>query len=173
MPSPKHPCELCETPTKGRLCRPCSDANPYPRTPEHRAKMSKVITGTRRSSPSASTRPEVAEKIRQSWTPAMREAARQRGLAMVAAPRQRLRFGRPGMLNANFRDGGSVLPYASGWTAKVRSEVLERDAHACQDCGSQGRLDVHHKDGRKVNHALTNLVAVCRPCHGKRHRKSD
>jgi 5-methylcytosine-specific restriction endonuclease McrA len=58
----------------------------------------------------------------------------------------------------------------------VRQQVIDRDK-ACRLCGAgkspSGRsLDVHHRDARRnflmvdVANDLSNLIALCAPCHG-------
>lgn len=51
--------------------------------------------------------------------------------------------------------------------------VLARDGYRCADCGASGTLNAHHikpwaqyPDERYV---LSNGVALCIPCHAKRH----
>jgi len=52
-------------------------------------------------------------------------------------------------------------------------KALERDEYTCQLCNTtDGRLDVHHKDGQGINsiapnHDLANLQTLCASCHGK------
>lgn len=56
-----------------------------------------------------------------------------------------------------------------------RAEVLERDGHACVECGARERLDVAHRvalgmgrsryDEHEPLNALWNLRVLCRPCH--------
>src|SRR5436190_891835 len=97
MPRKKVPCPQCGQLKKAesRLCGNCT--TPYERTPERNRAMSDRTTGIRRPGwKSASTQPEIAAKIRQSWTAEHREAARLRGLAQAADPEWRLRCGRPG-----------------------------------------------------------------------------
>jgi len=156
---------------RSRRCRSCQNANPYERTPEHKGLQRELHLGKRHNYRSGGSLPGVAQKIAAAWTPEMRDAARQRGLEMVANPKDRLRFGRPGMLNANYLNGQSVVPYESGWTRKLKSQVLDRDHHQCQDCGKRPTrpLHIHHKDFAKRKHALSNLIALCHQCHFARH----
>ena len=76
MPYAKKICPTCHNPMDGRSqqCRKCKPS--YLRTQEHRLLMSVHTKGKKKKYPSASTRPEIAEKIRQAWTPEKREAAR-------------------------------------------------------------------------------------------------
>lgn len=57
-----------------------------------------------------------------------------------------------------------------------RLAVLERDNHRCTMCGSDYRLQVHHKDemGRNKprevqNNDINNLITLCAKCHIKQH----
>jgi 5-methylcytosine-specific restriction endonuclease McrA len=44
-------------------------------------------------------------------------------------------------------------------------EFYDEDEHACQSCGKDVPLEIHHKDGDPLNNELVNLVALCRSCH--------
>lgn len=168
MSSPKHPCESCGLPTRRPLCRKCKP--PYARTPEHNRLMSDRTTGIRRPGwKPASTRPEIAEKIRATWTPERREAARLRGLKMSLDQAWRLRCGLPGELNPMWEDGRTAIPYARGWTRKAKAIAWDRAAHRCELCQSDKPRDTHHKDFRKDNHSLDNLQVLCRKCHKRLH----
>jgi len=53
---------------------------------------------------------------------------------------------------------------------------LDKDSYRCPDCGrSRPELrtgfEVHHKDGDPENNDMSNLVALCRPCHNIREEK--
>lgn len=55
---------------------------------------------------------------------------------------------------------------------QIRELVLARAHNKCEDCGADGPLDVHHKTYRNFGgkEQLSDLVAVCRPCHERRGR---
>jgi hypothetical protein len=133
--------------------------------------MSEVTTGKPKAYPSASTRPEVAERIRLAWTPEMKESARLRGLAFALDPNWRLMIAESvsGEKNPRWEDGRAVLPYSPGFAGKVRQLVHERDGECCQKCGSTKNLCVHHMDFQKNDHDLGNLVLLCRKCHTGTH----
>lgn len=72
--------------------------------------------------------------------------------------------------------------YGAGWNEEKRTAVRERDGHRCAACGlSSGehqqqygaKLNVHHIvparkfDDASGRNAMTNLVALCIPCHRK------
>jgi 5-methylcytosine-specific restriction endonuclease McrA len=67
----------------------------------------------------------------------------------------------------NWQGGVSFLPYASGWTKRLKRAIKQRDNYTCQMCGGTNcDLDVHHKDYDKSNHAEDNLISLCKSCHG-------
>ena len=66
-------------------------------------------------------------------------------------------------------DGNHDCHYSHGWVDRVKIQVKERDGHICQLCGSDLKLIIHHKDNRKSNHCIDNLVTWCRPCHCRYH----
>lgn len=40
---------------------------------------------------------------------------------------------------------------------------------ACENCGSNTNVDVHHKDGNVQNNDIQNLMWLCRSCHKHLH----
>lgn len=189
MSSNHKPCPKCGNPMhrQSPMCRACSRSDPkyrakisavrtgkpsYQRTHEQRLAMSIRTTGIRHSWKSASTQPEVADRIRQAWTPDRREAARQRGLQMAQDREWRLRCGRPGELSPTWEDGRAVLPYARGWTKRWKEQAWERAGYRCEICQSDKPRDTHHIDFRKDNHHLSNLQVLCRLCHKRLHAEN-
>jgi len=126
-------------------CRQCKPT--YERTPESRAKLSAALKGKPHSYRSASTRPEVAARIAAAWTPEKREAKRQEMLRR----------------NPDARYHGLSATGAK----RIREEV-----GACQDCGSTGRLDIHHRDRNKRNQERSNLAVLCHQCHMQEHARA-
>lgn len=49
--------------------------------------------------------------------------------------------------------------------------VAQRQEHRCLFCGERKPLETHHVKFRSHGRVdeVTNLVAVCRPCHNKQH----
>lgn len=67
----------------------------------------------------------------------------------------------------NWQGGISALPYAPGWTKRLKKSIKSRDHHTCQMCGKMNcNLDIHHIDYDKGNHAEDNLISLCKKCHG-------
>ena len=151
----------------------------YERTPEIRAKMSAAQTGRRHSWRSASTRPEVAAKIRQWWSPKRKEGARIRGLRLASDRAWRDMIARSvmGAKNPRYRKLGKATGYGPGWGRLHKRLIRERDGNQCVQCWATGRLDTNHKDGSKDNHHPDNLVTLCRKCHanqpGDRRNKTS
>jgi hypothetical protein len=168
MPYKKVPCPDCGQP-KSRTAQKCIACNPptRARTTETRAKMSAAQRGKRHSWSSGSTRPEVAERIRQSWTPEKREAARLRGLAFAADQAWRDMIARSlmGQANPNYQAKDNATPYGPGWGRLHKRLIRERAGNQCERCQKSGPLDIHHKDWTKTNHHPDNLAALCRSCH--------
>ncbi len=56
--------------------------------------------------------------------------------------------------------------------ARKRRAVLERDKQLCQACLSREATEVHHLTYDRIfEEPMFDLVAICRPCHEKLHRK--
>jgi hypothetical protein len=56
-------------------------------------------------------------------------------------------------------------------TKKERIEVLDNAGHACEKCGKEEDLQIHHIDEDRSNNRISNLEVLCYTCHKKRHRK--
>ena len=57
------------------------------------------------------------------------------------------------------------------WKAK-RQESLIRAGHKCETCGSEGRLEVHHKTYDRFGQEMAvDLTVLCRSCHEKADTK--
>ena len=74
--------------------------------------------------------------------------------------------------NPNWQNGKSFESYSFKWKNQLREKIRDRDCHQCQICGTYEKrltrkLDVHHIDYDKHNCNETNLISLCRKCHGK------
>jgi hypothetical protein len=79
-----------------------------------------------------------------------------------------------GELASNWQGGISSFPYGIEWTPWLAEEIRIRDNHICQNprCTNPHKiLDVHHIDYNKENNNPTNLITLCKRCHGKTQRK--
>jgi hypothetical protein len=57
------------------------------------------------------------------------------------------------------------------WKAR-RASIFKRDGKKCQSCLSEEATEVHHLTYERIfSEPLFDLVAICRPCHEKLHRK--
>jgi len=52
-------------------------------------------------------------------------------------------------------------------TMHYRARKQCRDA--CERCGADSRLEVHHRDGDRTNNELLNLETLCGSCHRAHH----
>jgi 5-methylcytosine-specific restriction endonuclease McrA len=61
---------------------------------------------------------------------------------------------------------------SSEWRVK-RSKVLERSGGMCEGCGDRFADHVHHLTYERLgDEMLFDLVAVCKPCHEKIHKRT-
>lgn len=51
--------------------------------------------------------------------------------------------------------------------AKIKKEIFERADNACQNCGHEYALDIHHLDENPSNNSKNNLIVLCATCHRK------
>ena len=63
----------------------------------------------------------------------------------------------------------SQYPYGSDWTPKLRKQIAERDNFTCQMCHEilPDKIATHHIDYDKNNNESSNLIFLCKYCHGK------
>lgn len=81
--------------------------------------------------------------------------------------------------NPRFKDGiwknhRRVKRSYSGFTLKLKKQIRKRDGNKCQVCGIEKEehgmnMHVHHIDYIKENNSPSNLICVCRYCHGTIH----
>ena len=76
-----------------------------------------------------------------------------------------------GSNNPNWQGGIDKSIYPAQWNNRLKRTVLERDKFTCQICKQYpcNNLVVHHKDKNKKNCEESNLVSLCRKCHGLIH----
>ena len=57
-----------------------------------------------------------------------------------------------------------------GWKAK-REQVFAERGRKCEQCGSEKRIQVHHRHYRNLfREELKDLQVLCKACHQKKHR---
>ncbi len=77
---------------------------------------------------------------------------------------------------SNWQGGKSSLPYAKGWDYWLIEEIKIRDHRKCQNpnCDKPHHmLDVHHIDYGKQNLNHSNLITLCKRCHGKTQKNRE
>jgi len=149
MPWKKVPCPVCGKnliDKRSKACLHCSV--PYKRTQNHRQHLSDIQKGRKHHWKSGSNRQEVAQKIREWWTPERKEAKRQEML---------------------LRNPEALYHGLSCKGAKRLRDALGHCEHCGHD-GSESHLDVHHRNGNKKDQSLDNLIVLCHRCHMFQHR---
>jgi 5-methylcytosine-specific restriction endonuclease McrA len=77
---------------------------------------------------------------------------------------------------ADYVNGLSAMPYSEyletlHWK-NVREDALTHAQQRCQVCNSPQHLEVHHRTyDRKGCEMLSDLIVLCRSCHGLFHRE--
>ena len=69
-------------------------------------------------------------------------------------------------------------PYLTPEWIMILSEVRNRDQRKCVVCGKNEiqlsqQLVVHHMDHNSLNNEISNLVSLCRHCHGLLHKSNS
>ncbi len=68
---------------------------------------------------------------------------------------------------------GARSPSFKSGIGAYRRLAIAAYGNVCIKCGKQAsgrQIDVHHRDGNRLNNALDNLVVLCRGCHLREHR---
>jgi 5-methylcytosine-specific restriction endonuclease McrA len=74
-----------------------------------------------------------------------------------------------GKSNMNW-NGGTNDKYPQSYLKKKNSLILRIENPQCEICGEPA-VQAHHRDGKRTNHNLNNLQALCRTCHAQEHIK--
>lgn len=73
-----------------------------------------------------------------------------------------------GQRNGNWK--GGVAEYPNHYLMKKQRLIILKNNPLCEYCGKRA-TQIHHKDEKKQNHKLTNLVAVCHICNSRQSSK--
>ena len=73
--------------------------------------------------------------------------------------------------NHNWKGGVSEYPH-HGLMKHNRLVRLREAKNKCETCGKEAYC-IHHIDGSKNNHELSNLAVLCRSCHNTLHAGDD
>jgi hypothetical protein len=85
---------------------------------------------------------------------------------------KKLKTYKRGSEHYNWRGGASEERYPAEFSRRLRRQIRERDHQLCRICGATAKGiqgNVHHIDADKNNNDESNLILVCRSCHGKIH----
>jgi len=74
-------------------------------------------------------------------------------------------------MNENGGYTTSYIPFTNRAHYRRARAALKQSACAeiCERCGTNCRLEAHHKDEDIKNSHITNLAWLCRTCHKKLH----
>ena len=125
----------------------CANTVPDHWPEEMRKYFRKLYTG-KKASPESCARMKIAAQKRAPYTKWLR-----------------------GDKHPRWRGGISFLPWGPESTVKLKKQIKERDNYTCKLCqtqilGKDRSLHVHHIDYNKFNNDPSNLVSLCRTCHG-------
>lgn len=68
------------------------------------------------------------------------------------------------------RDTKPKTPFHPGTKeARKHLEQANRSLDRCEECGFQGKMQIHHIDQNPFYNDLSNLRVLCRYCHGAYH----
>ena len=67
---------------------------------------------------------------------------------------------------------GGISLYGEDFNRELKEQIRDRDNHQCQECGYsedqlEYKLGVHHIGYDKRNNFSSNLISLCKSCHGK------
>ncbi len=71
----------------------------------------------------------------------------------------------------NYMWRGGVAMYPNHYLMKKNRLIILMQNPICEICKKKPATQIHHKDGSKTNHSLSNLQALCRKCHYKTFSK--
>lgn len=75
--------------------------------------------------------------------------------------------------------GGISLAASRGFTdneyKRFKNSIKQEMDYKCESCGGDFKkrkhyLDIHHKDGNKLNNSRSNIAVLCRKCHMRAER---
>lgn len=70
----------------------------------------------------------------------------------------------------NSRKGHMGFVKTNGESSKFESFREKNGGFGiCKNCGKEGRLEIHHRDGNRRNNENENLISICASCHKKIH----
>ena len=71
-----------------------------------------------------------------------------------------------------WKGGKTFESYSIEWNKEFKEQVRIKYNYICQECGvkqkdNDEKLAIHHINYDKKNNEITNLIPLCRKCHGK------
>jgi len=167
---------------KGKKCSPetrqkmSEAAKGKKKSPEHCRKISEANKGKKLS---LETRRKISEAKKGEKNPKgmlgkkhSAETCRKlseanKGKKLSLETRRKISEALTGEKSHFWRGGISFEPYTPEFNGALKRRIMERDNFTCQICGNTHNLVVHHIDYNKKHNYPSNLIALCRSCHGK------
>jgi len=179
----KHSQQTCENISLGKKGKQLGEKNPFygrHHTKESREKMRLAHMGQVSPNKGVSCSEEIKQKIRKTLTGRkngppteehrMKISEARMGHIVTEETRNKLRLAH---IDWDFYNEygctRSQYPYGSNWTPKLRKQIAERDNFTCQMCHEilPDKIATHHIDYDKNNNESSNLIFLCKYCHGK------
>ncbi len=155
-----------------QCCNKSRKGKPHP-DPEHGKKMRELYKGQKPS-------PQCLAAVSKANSGRLRDpkvqAKMQAGVRKYYETHPGPNKDRYSSLNYNWRGGIAFEPYSEEFNSVLKATVRTRDSHQCQLCEMSeaqhwlehfSLLLVHHIDYNKQNSDISNLITLCKKCHGK------
>lgn len=72
-----------------------------------------------------------------------------------------------GKLHPGWKGGKTKHGYTYEFLKYIKFQIQKRDNYKCKICGKKKQVSVHHIDYNKANNKFSNLISLCRRCHGR------
>ena len=64
----------------------------------------------------------------------------------------------------------SYMPQDRAYYTRARTAIVKNGTELkCNECGTDRRIEVHHKDRDITNNSVDNLIPLCKDCHIELH----
>jgi len=123
------------------------------------------MTGRKRPDTSEWNKKYKPEQMREDKNPSKNPKVIAKRMKTIKGRTKKI-YGRPGVLNANWKGGIGSDGYTYEFNEELKLAVKIRDGK-CKLCGLKEKLSVHHIDYDKKNNSLENLITLCSTCNSK------
>jgi len=64
----------------------------------------------------------------------------------------------------------SYKPQERAYYTRARTAIVKNGTElTCNECGTDRRIEIHHKDTDITNNSIDNLIPLCKQCHINLH----